>query len=212
MKVCQISQRWNLDFLYNVEEVNNPEEADILLYWGGTDINPAIYGEEAHKYTQASDTLRDKYEMELFNKYPDKFKLGICRGSQFLTAMSGGKLVQHVTNHCVDHKILLDWEDEQYEVTVTSSHHQMMYPYLLEQDEFEVMGYSIGRSEVYYNDTNNSTWVVGEEDGALENFIEPEVVWYPKTKSLAIQSHPEWQNPNCDFVKLLNKIIEDKYE
>ena len=43
----------------------------------------------------------------------------------------------------------------------------------------------------------------------LENRIEPEVVWFPKIKALAIQGHPEWAHPRSKYVEYVNRLVED---
>jgi len=38
-----------------------------------------------------------------------------------------------------------------------------------------------------------------------------EVVYYPKTKSLCIQPHPEWMKQDSPFVQWINKFIRKKW-
>lgn len=209
-KVFQVWYDYNLDWLYNTEEVNDPKDADILLFWGGTDVNPEIYGEKKGRNTQQPDIARDAFESMLFEEFPNKIKIGVCRGSQFLTALNGGKLIQDVSQHGINHHINIDFKGNNYKEQVTSSHHQMMYPYDLPDTDYEVIGYSVGRSTKYRNGDNKSYINKdGVELREVGNFIEPEIVWYPKTTSLCIQSHPEWQDKDHAFVKLLNEIINE---
>src|SRR5258708_5997364 len=66
---------------------------DLILFAGGTDVNPKLYGEKQGTWTGRSDFQRDAFEQTVFEMYPDNPKLGICRGSQFVNVMNGGKLV-----------------------------------------------------------------------------------------------------------------------
>ena len=59
-------------------------EADIVLFTGGEDVNPALYNKCKHPTTHFNEK-RDKAEVSVFRKIkPTQLALGICRGSQFL--------------------------------------------------------------------------------------------------------------------------------
>ena len=69
-------------------------EYDLIVFPGGSDVSPKLYGEE-NRYSSINEH-RDKAETEIFKNYfqKDTKFLGICRGHQFLNVMLGGKLVQ----------------------------------------------------------------------------------------------------------------------
>lgn len=69
-----------------------------LVLCGGSDIDPAIYGEKPHRETYGVSKVRDLVELISLDAAADLGVaiLGICRGSQMLTAWAGGKLHQHV--------------------------------------------------------------------------------------------------------------------
>ena len=71
-------------------------ELDALMLQGGTDISPQSYGEEALKPEWAGDPPRDRYELELLERFIEAKKpvLGICRGHQLLNVALGGTLYQ----------------------------------------------------------------------------------------------------------------------
>lgn len=71
-------------------------ELDALMLQGGTDISPQAYGEQPLKPEWAGDPPRDRYEMELLNRFIEAKKpvLGICRGHQLLNVVLGGTLYQ----------------------------------------------------------------------------------------------------------------------
>lgn len=73
-------QVWYADYLRNVTLVNNIEDADLVLFTGGEDINPELYGCECHESTYFT-RRRDKEEVAAFKAMrPDQFALGTCRG------------------------------------------------------------------------------------------------------------------------------------
>lgn len=71
---------------------------DGMLFSGGVDVDPAVYGAPREPECGASNSLRDGLELELMKlclarKLPI---LGICRGIQMINAALGGTLVQDV--------------------------------------------------------------------------------------------------------------------
>lgn len=71
---------------------------DGLLLTGGSDVNPARYGQKPCHYTQTPDDLRDFVELHALD-YAREHKipvLGICRGSQIMCVSSGGTLTQDI--------------------------------------------------------------------------------------------------------------------
>lgn len=176
-------------------QVDTPEEADLILFTGGSDVTPSFYGEERGSYTGPCDLARDREERKLFDAYVGKkVFLGICRGSQFLCVMSGGKLTQHM-EHPSYHIMYAD--NKNY--MVNSTHHQMMYP-------FEVNHVVLGFSQL-------SKVHLGGDDKEMNmpildgKAVEPEVVWFPDTKCLCIQSHPEYKGYPEETSEWLNKLI-----
>lgn len=67
-------------FFQNKRIVRDQNEADVVVFTGGADINPEIYGKQAHPSTYFSD-YRDAYEIEAFRKMrKDQLAVGLCRG------------------------------------------------------------------------------------------------------------------------------------
>jgi putative glutamine amidotransferase len=69
-----------------------------LLLTGGSDVNPARYGETAGPETQPPDDERDAVESALIDEALDRDLpvLAICRGMQMLNVHLGGSLIQHL--------------------------------------------------------------------------------------------------------------------
>jgi gamma-glutamyl-gamma-aminobutyrate hydrolase PuuD len=71
---------------------------DGLIFSGGSDLDPELYGEEAHAETVGIVRERDDFELDLMRAAlaRDVPLLAICRGSQVLNVALGGGLEQHV--------------------------------------------------------------------------------------------------------------------
>jgi gamma-glutamyl-gamma-aminobutyrate hydrolase PuuD len=69
-----------------------------LLLTGGSDVDPARYGEVADPRTQPPDPERDAAEAALVDEAlsRDLPLLAICRGMQLLNVQLGGSLIQHL--------------------------------------------------------------------------------------------------------------------
>ena len=119
--------------------------------------------------------------------------------------MNGGKLIQDVRNHAIygTHRIIDSTTKKTYEIT--STHHQMQYPYILPEDYYTILMYSKaqGYGHLGLHLSENELFFLQSQ--------EPEVVLYTcpnKPKCLAIQGHPEIMNPDAPIIKKLNEIIE----
>lgn len=171
-------------FIKNAVEVNRVEDADVVILPGGADINPSIYHKAKHYSTHFIEQ-RDEMELREFGKVrEDQLVLGICRGAQLVCALYGGILVQNCNHHAGCSHEITDGEHRYY---ISSLHHQMMYPFDLPQEDYEILYKSSERRSTVY-----------EGDGVDENKIiengEPEIVLFHRPgmpTCLAVQGHPE---------------------
>jgi putative glutamine amidotransferase len=71
---------------------------DGLILSGGGDLDPGLYGAEAHPETDTPRPDRDRAELRLLEGalQRDMPVLAVCRGSQLLNVACGGDLVQHL--------------------------------------------------------------------------------------------------------------------
>lgn len=71
---------------------------DGIVFSGGADLDPALYGAEPHPQTDTPHRHRDLAEMRLIASAleRDMPTLAICRGSQLLNVVRGGELLQHL--------------------------------------------------------------------------------------------------------------------
>ena len=82
------------------------EVLDAVIFSGGSDLDPAIYGQEAHPETRGFVAQRDRAELTLLQAAlaRDMPVLAVCRGSQVLNVALGGDLVQHLPEVVGDDK------------------------------------------------------------------------------------------------------------
>lgn len=182
---------------YSAEDVIT-HEPGLVVFCGGADVTPSIYGELQHP-TTTCDMLRDAHELSMYDACVDKGipMVGICRGSQLLTVANGGKLVQHIAGHAIyGEHILLNALGIMEGVTITSTHHQCMYPFLLPDDSYELIAWG------------HSDNMQGSPANAPEWGIVPEIVWYNKTKCLCIQGHPEYMDAESAGFLYVRSLIE----
>ncbi len=71
---------------------------DGLVFSGGSDLDPELYGDDAHPETNGVVRERDEFELGLMQAAlaRDVPMLAICRGSQVLNVALGGGIEQHV--------------------------------------------------------------------------------------------------------------------
>lgn len=74
------------------------DAVDGLVFSGGSDLDPELYGEEPHPETFGIAKERDRAELALLEAALERDMpvLAICRGSQVLNVARGGNLVQHL--------------------------------------------------------------------------------------------------------------------
>jgi len=71
---------------------------DAIVFVGGDDVAPELYGAERHPRTGARHERRDAVELSLMRRALERDLpvLAICRGFQVLNVARGGTLVQHL--------------------------------------------------------------------------------------------------------------------
>jgi gamma-glutamyl-gamma-aminobutyrate hydrolase PuuD len=185
---------------------NNIEDSDIVVWTGGEDINPVLYGEKPIPGTYFGD--RDRSDLDVLDiAYgKGKFLVGICRGAQLLNVIpNGGKLWQDVDNHGSSHRtfdcISGTW------LYTNSVHHQA----LRITDKAQVLAWT---SEATVKKSEHDKWVrpIGKYDNVPEKDRDIEAVFYPETRSFLFQGHPEFNHPPTTkyFFELMDKVFWNK--
>lgn len=174
------------------------DTADLVVFTGGEDVDPAYYGAKKHPMT-CPNPERDSLEAEIYAECLHKGvpMLGVCRGAQFLHVMNGGKLYQHVDHHHGDHSIW-DIRKQVWIDRVSSVHHQMVMDN--EKGGMEIIATANKARNRWVDNTINH---VGTQ-------ADIEAFFYRDTCCIGIQGHPEYAGYN-QFAKwsldLINELV-----
>lgn len=184
---------------YSVENfMKKPEDYCLVLFTGGSDVSPNLYGDDSPYGLCANSPERDEQETVIFNHaYKHGIKMtGICRGIQFLNVMSGGKLVHHLDGHGGNHH-MLEINNSTKLIEVNSLHHQMVIP-----SEF---GHVIGWSH-----EKRSNRYFGESDQEFD-YVGPEVeaMLFPETLCCGVQYHPEMMGMDTEGHRWYYNLIDN---
>ena len=173
------------------------EEADLVIFGGGSDVEPLLYGEDnTHKHPMTFyNEARDAADAKIYLQARDQgtAMLGVCRGAQFLHVMNGGKLYQDIDGHqgphagwCIKEKCHID--------KVSSVHHQScMYN---KEGGMEVLMTGGRSSERWLN-------IDEKETGAK---VDIEAFFYRDTGCFGVQGHPEYSGYNRYSQWVLEKV------
>lgn len=181
------------------EQAHTIQDADLVVFTGGPDIDPAYYGEKPVP-SYCGDEDRDFYDLENFWQcYNEGIPvLGVCRGAQLLAVMQGGKLVQDVDNHNGDHSM---WDKKQRELIekVSSVHHQQV----LECEGMDVIATSFNSTTRWLNPTRRLA--KNEKNGWLPDI---EAFFIRDFCGIGVQGHPEYKGYNA-FAKWTLELINE---
>jgi len=176
------------------------ETLDGVVFSGGADVDPALYGADPHPETDVPQARRDRGELALLQAAlaRDMPVLAVCRGAQLLNVARGGDLVQHLPETLghdvhkqapgvfIEHPVevkegtrLASILGTHSDVTVTSHHHQ-----------------GLGRVG---DGLVATAWA---EDGTLEAVEDPS-----RRFTLGVQWHPE---AGADAALFENLVAEAK--
>ncbi len=182
----------NMFNMCNFQRVLDVGDADVVVFPGGADVNPFLYGAKRHPTTQVDYNL-DMRDLQVLKNIGDyQSKVGICRGGQFLNCVVGnGRLYQHVTDHAIYGMHDMHRTHDRYKnyseiVGVTSTHHQMMIP---GQGAEVIYCANLAKSK----ETDDEKKVYTDANRA-NVYDDVEVVFYPDRQTLCYQPHPEYLN------------------
>lgn len=190
-------------WLQQVVSVNRLDKADLVIFPGGADIYPGVYKKKANSLT-SYNVNTDVRQIAIMKRAIELGipMIGICRGAQLMCAIQPkGMLIQHM-NHPGTHT-LYTYDGEV--LSVNSLHHQMQYPFHMEPTDYKILGWTARLSNVYFGEDSETQLKVERE---------PEIVYYPKIKGLAIQHHPEMMafssKSNVYLRELVDKFMNNK--
>ena len=174
-----------------------------VLFTGGVDFNPSLYGESPHPLLGDLDLDRDKFEMALFEKvfhHTDLPILGVCRGFQLFNVGLGGTLWQDLPSQRPSH------------VHHSQRDHRYKAVHPLKVDGESTMGKLLSKVIAV-----NSLHHQGIKD--LAKGLKP-VAWSPDglIEAVEAEDHPcrfaaQWHPENMvhtypEFIHLFNHLVE----
>lgn len=181
----------NLFIKYDFNIVNDVDDADVIVFSGGADINPFLYNNHRHPTT----SFVDWYDTEEVGYYHRAQELGIpcvgiCRGAQLLCALNNGELWQDVNGHANgDHEAFTFGTN--IPVLVSSMHHQMLKLTNQTNEHIMLLVSHISTRKEAMSQLEDTSKVVKKVvlEGEVEDDIE--AIFFPSTNSLCFQAHPE---------------------
>lgn len=166
------------------ELYKKPEKFGLVLFTGGSDVDPGLYGDDWSNDISQVDKTRDVFEKNVFNfAVENKIPMaGICRGLQFLNVMAGGKLLHDIMGH-TETTSYHTMETYKGTYRVNSLHHQACIP--------TAKSYVIG-----WTPQNDHIRVYGNYDRNLRYWSGPivEAMIFPDIYAYGVQYHPEMMN------------------
>lgn len=175
-----------------------PEKFKLILFSGGADIDPKLYGHKSPNNLCRYSENRDSLDIKIFKlALKNNIKMvGICRGLQFLNVMSGGTLVHHINNHSgtLHNFISPRWDKE---IEVNSLHHQMVIPH---KDSFIIGTTKKQLSDSYFGDYDK---IIDRQE--LDN----ESLYMPSINACGVQYHPEMMNEYTKGFKFFTCMVKE---
>jgi putative glutamine amidotransferase len=158
---------------------------DGIVFSGGDDLDPALYGEKRHPKAIPIDPARQKFELALLAEIEKRRvpALGICCGSQLMNVYRGGSLIQFLPDEeragAIEHR----------KVGENLTRHAVAV------DVKSQLGSAIGKSEISANTYHKQSVrklgrglqvIAKAPDGVIEGFEDPSFPLFA-----AVQWHPE---------------------
>jgi len=174
----------NICNMLNITMVDNFGSSNIVFILGNGNLNPVFYGEEP--VTNLDDVLNNYREDTIYTQFfrlsqvQGKMLIGFNRGALLLAALSGSNIISKVPGHAKDKSHWVWFKKFSNSKLIQSNHEQLMYPFNLTSDKFEVIAHNVAPTYIGYYEN-------GEKFKMDINQSEPEVVYFPKTKALCIQ-------------------------
>jgi len=179
---------------------------DGILFSGGNDLDPSVYGESWHPRTARIDPARQTFETALLAEVERRRlpTLGICLGSQLMNVYRGGSLHQFLPD--LPREPMLEHRKVGTEIKRHS----------VKLDPTSQIGQAIGKSEISANTYHKQAVrtigrglkiIATAPDGVIEGF---EDTTYPLFA--AVQWHPERLHDEAEHLALFKLLVEKAKE
>lgn len=176
---------------------------DGMLFSGGNDLDPSLYGETYHPQAVPIDPVRQRFELALLAEVERRRMpaLGICLGSQLMNVYRGGSL----------HQFLPDAPTRQ-----TPLEHRKIdgvftrHPVSL--NAASPLAQALGKTEVNANSSHKQAMkqlgrglgiIATAPDGVIEGIQDPSLPLF-----LGVQWHPERLHEEADHLSVFRLLVE----
>jgi len=155
---------------------------DGLLFSGGSDIDPSLYGAEPHPSVNGTRPDRDRAELALMEAAFARQMpvLAVCRGMEVMNVARGGDIVQHLPE-------IVGHEDHKHTLGVFGDHE-------VDVESESLLGSLLGERAPVKSHHHQGVGRLGEglvesawaEDGTIEGIEDPSrrfalgVLWHPE--------------------------------
>ena len=177
------------------------DRLDGLIFSGGPDIDPAVYGALPHPQLGPDvDRVSDEYELALLTAAAERGLpvLGICRGMQALNVSRGGTLHQHLPDRST-------LEHNQGYASFEPAHHAMVAIGSL-------LHRLAGKAELEVNSFHHQAvdrLGQGLEVCAVAPDATVEAVWDPSARfCLGVQWHPEVLTHRAEHAPVVRALVD----
>jgi putative glutamine amidotransferase len=160
------------------------DRLDALVFTGGGDLDPDLYGGVRHEMLYGIDAERDAGEVAMVRDFVPRKKpsLGICRGTQVINVALGGTLIEHLPD-VVKEEILHRSPPRRAVEHLVHVEPGSMLAQILEVDYFTAYSW---HHQAVRDLAPGLHAVARAPDGTLEGIEMPEHPWL-----VAVQWHPE---------------------
>lgn len=175
------------------------ETADLVVFTGGSDVSPRLYGVSSVHNTTKFNSRRDTQDILVYRTCYEKGipMFGVCRGAQLGWVLAGGALYQDVDGHYGDHSIY-DLKANRDISHVSSVHHQLCKPTEMTKN-IEIVAISRGTSGKRWSDA--ATFETEDNDD-IEAFFDRDSMFF------GVQGHPEYRG-YYRYMQWCLQMIED---
>lgn len=188
------------------------DDHDLVVFTGGADVNPVLYGERPLPGVQISPA-RDRQDVQAWKfTDPKKPKVGICRGSQFGNVMCGGRLWQDVDGHANGKgHMVKDLGKKNGYLPVSSTHHQMSR--LAKGARLLAVAKEARMYDAEGDQVTFDQYDLGRITDKMNQWYDVEAFYYENFNFLGVQFHPEYKGWGaCQefFWKLIDEYSSGK--
>jgi putative glutamine amidotransferase len=158
------------------------DRLDGVVLSGGSDVDPARYGQQPHPTVTDVDHERDRIEIEIARVAIERRLplLAVCRGMQVLNVALGGTLIQHLEPGHGDHHAAWDLDPDGVAHTVTFEAGSLAAA---------CYGASVGVNSLHHQAVDRLAEALAPTGRATDGTVESTEL--PGHPLLAVQWHPE---------------------